>query len=266
MRDMPLEGLRVIESSLLEPGQVAMNLAALGADVIKVEAPDGGDYSRELGWPMIDGVSLLHWHINQGKRSIVLDLRKPDGLEVYLDLVKSADVVVEGMRPGALARCGLGYHDLTARNPGVVMLSMSMAGQAGPLAGHHQGHQVTEAAATGQHAAGLGAQAQGRRHPAGELAFQARQAGGQFLGQEVVVEAGADQFRHHRGGEGWRIEVGQGAGMAGVVGPLHHLLQLSQPVATGLMGEAYLGLLPRQGTSYKQDPICETGYALPVMG
>jgi crotonobetainyl-CoA:carnitine CoA-transferase CaiB-like acyl-CoA transferase len=132
MRDMPLKGLRVIESSLLEPGQVAMNLAALGADVIKVEAPDGGDYSRELGWPIVNGISLLHWHINQGKRSIVLDLRKPGSLEVYLDLVKNADVVVEGMRPGALARRGLTYERMREANPKIVFCTLSGYGMTGP--------------------------------------------------------------------------------------------------------------------------------------
>ena len=81
-------------------------------------------------------------------------------------------------------------------------------GQAGPLAGHHQGHQIAQAAATSQHPPRPLTQAQGRRHPTGELALKARQAGGQFLGQQIVVEASADEFRHHRGGEGRRIEVG----------------------------------------------------------
>ena len=64
----PLEGLRVIESSLLGPGAISMHLADLGAEVIKVEAP-GGDYIREMTWPIIEGVSLLHLHISRGKKS-----------------------------------------------------------------------------------------------------------------------------------------------------------------------------------------------------
>jgi len=133
MREMPLKGLRVIESSLLEPGSVAQTLGALGAEVIKVEAADGhGDYSRELGWPMIEGVSLLHWHLNAGKRSIVLDLRKPEGVAVYLDLVKNADVVVEGMRPGALAKRGLTYERMREVNPKIVMCTLSGYGATGP--------------------------------------------------------------------------------------------------------------------------------------
>src|SRR5262247_1544089 len=101
-----LAGVRIIESVMLGPGGVGMHLADLGADVIKVEAP-GGDYVRKMAFPIIDGVSLLHWHLNRGKRSLVLDLRKPEGVEVYLELVRRADAVIEGMRPGALARRGL---------------------------------------------------------------------------------------------------------------------------------------------------------------
>src|SRR5262245_14902643 len=102
----PLSGVRVIESSLLGPAAVGMHLADLGAEVIKVEAP-GGDYVRKMAFPIIDGISLLHWHLNRGKRSLVLDLRTPEAVAVYLDLIRGADAVIEAMRPGALARRGL---------------------------------------------------------------------------------------------------------------------------------------------------------------
>ena len=104
MTDRPplLAGVRVIESSLLGPGLIATFLADLGADVIKVEPPQG-DYIRQMTWPIVDGVSLLHLHTHRGKRSITLDLRTEEGVEVYKDLVRGADAVVEAMRPGALA-------------------------------------------------------------------------------------------------------------------------------------------------------------------
>ncbi|GGM38931.1 CaiB/BaiF CoA transferase family protein [Dactylosporangium sucinum] len=126
-----LAGVRVVECSLLEPGSLGMILGDLGADVIKVEAP-GGDYIRRLGWPFVDGVSILHWHVNRGKRSIELDLRTPEGVEVFLDLVRSADVVVEGMRPGALHRRGVGYDRLREVNPAIVFCSLSGFGLTGP--------------------------------------------------------------------------------------------------------------------------------------
>ncbi len=127
----PLAGVRVIESALLGPGAITTHLADLGAEVIKVEAP-GGDYIREMTWPIIEGVSLLHLHIHRGKQSLVLDLGKPEAVEVYRDLVRGADVVVEAMRPGSLARRGLGYEPLRELNPRIVFCNISGYGMTGP--------------------------------------------------------------------------------------------------------------------------------------
>ncbi len=127
----PLSGVRVIESSMLAPAAITTHLADMGADVIKVEPP-AGDYIREMTWPIIEGVSLMHMHINRGKRSISLDLRKPESVKVYKDLVKGADVVVEAMRPGSLARRGLGYDDLKQINPKIVFCNISGYGMTGP--------------------------------------------------------------------------------------------------------------------------------------
>jgi crotonobetainyl-CoA:carnitine CoA-transferase CaiB-like acyl-CoA transferase len=126
-----LSGVRVIESSLLGPGAITTHLADLGADVVKVEPP-GGDYVRRMTWPIVEGVSLMHLHIHRGKRSVVLDLRTPEGVEVYLDLVRRADAVVEAMRPGALAKRGLGYDRLREVNPRIVLCSISGYGATGP--------------------------------------------------------------------------------------------------------------------------------------
>ena len=127
----PLGGLKVIESSLLGPGLVATFLADLGADVGKVEPPSG-DYIRQMTWPIVDGTSLLHLHTHRGKRSIALDLKTDDGLGIYRDLVREADVVVEAMRPGSLARLGIGFDDLVAVNPQLVFCSESGYGATGP--------------------------------------------------------------------------------------------------------------------------------------
>jgi crotonobetainyl-CoA:carnitine CoA-transferase CaiB-like acyl-CoA transferase len=126
-----LAGLRVIECSMLGPGAVSTPLADLGADVIKVEPP-AGDYIRQMSWPIIEGASLLHLHISRGKRSIVLDLATEDGKAVFLDLVRHADAVVEAMRPGGLARRGLGFGTLRQANPKIVMLTISGYGMTGP--------------------------------------------------------------------------------------------------------------------------------------
>ena len=126
-----LTGVRVIESSLLGPAAVGMQLADLGAEVIKVENP-GGDYVRKMAFPIIDGISLLHWHLNRGKKSIVLDLRTAEGVEAYVDLLRGADAVIEAMRPGALARRGITWERMQGVNPRIVFCQISGYGMTGP--------------------------------------------------------------------------------------------------------------------------------------
>src|SRR5690606_26762119 len=116
---------------MLGPGAVTTHLADLGADVIKVEPPSG-DYVREMTWPIVEGVSLMHLHISRGKRSITLDLRTDQGREVFLDLVRDADAVAEAMRPGGLERRGLGYDVLRGVNPRLVFMTISGYGMTGP--------------------------------------------------------------------------------------------------------------------------------------
>src|SRR4051794_13958585 len=127
----PLAGLRVIEVSMLGPGNLTTHLADLGADVIKVEPPQG-DYGRRMTWPIVDGVSLLFLHISRGKKSVVLDLRTDIGRDTFLELVRGADAVVEAMRPGGLERRGLGFEQLKQVNPRVVFCTISGYGMTGP--------------------------------------------------------------------------------------------------------------------------------------
>src|SRR5256714_1018122 len=118
----------VPEISEVQPGAA---LDYLAADVVKVEPPQG-DYVREMTWPIVEGESLMHLHIHRGKRSVTLDLRNPDAVEVYKDLVRGADAVVEAMRPGALERRGLGYERLKDANPQIVFCTLSGYGMTGP--------------------------------------------------------------------------------------------------------------------------------------
>jgi crotonobetainyl-CoA:carnitine CoA-transferase CaiB-like acyl-CoA transferase len=127
----PLAGLRVLECSLLGPGAIGTHLADLGAEVIKVESP-AGDYIREMTWPIIEGVSLLHLHIHRGKKSITLDLKTPEGVELFRELARKSDVVIEAMRPGSLAARGVGYAELRALNPKLVFCNLSGYGATGP--------------------------------------------------------------------------------------------------------------------------------------
>jgi crotonobetainyl-CoA:carnitine CoA-transferase CaiB-like acyl-CoA transferase len=126
-----LEGVRVIECALLGPGALAGHLVDFGAEVIKIESP-AGDYVRQMTWPIIEGDSLLHLHLNRGKDSLVLDLKVPEAVAVFEDLVRNADIVIEGMRPGFLAKRGLGYERLKELNPAIVMCGISGYGATGP--------------------------------------------------------------------------------------------------------------------------------------
>jgi crotonobetainyl-CoA:carnitine CoA-transferase CaiB-like acyl-CoA transferase len=133
-----LHGVRIVEVSMLGPAAITTALADLGADVIKIESP-AGDYVRQMTWPIVEGVSLMHLHVNRGKRSVVIDLRTEDGVALFLDLVRDADVVVEAMRPGGLARRGLSFDRLREVNPRIVQCTISGYGATGPyrdLASH----------------------------------------------------------------------------------------------------------------------------------
>ena len=131
---MLLQGIRVLDIGTLLAGPGAATLLAdHGADVIKVERPDGGDTMRHFG-PFCEGESLTFAVEGRNKRSLTLDLHKPDGQALLRRLVARSDVVVENFRPGTLARWGLGYEHLREVHPGIVMLSVSGFGQTGPYA------------------------------------------------------------------------------------------------------------------------------------
>jgi crotonobetainyl-CoA:carnitine CoA-transferase CaiB-like acyl-CoA transferase len=126
-----LDGVRIIEVAMFAPDALGMHLADLGAEVIKVEAPGLGDPARLLGRPYRgEAPATRRW--NRGKRSITLDLRSEAGANVFRDLVAGADALVEGMRPGALERRGLGAEALRKVNPRLVFASVSGWGQDGP--------------------------------------------------------------------------------------------------------------------------------------
>jgi crotonobetainyl-CoA:carnitine CoA-transferase CaiB-like acyl-CoA transferase len=121
----PLDGLLVADFSRILAGPYAtMLLADLGAEVIKVESPQG-DYGRKMTWPIVEGVSLLFLHANRGKRSIVLDLREPADRERLDDLLATADVFISNVRPDALDKMGLEPEATVARHPHLVYCSIS---------------------------------------------------------------------------------------------------------------------------------------------
>ena len=148
MDRLPLAGIRVLDLSRLLPGPYAtLVLADQGADVVRVEDPSGGDWLRWLP-PLVREQSGLFHAINRNKRSLALDVRRPEGAAVFRRLVRSADVVVESFRPGVMGRLGLGFEALRAENPRVVLCSITGYGQDGPYR-HRAGHDIDYCAVAG---------------------------------------------------------------------------------------------------------------------
>ncbi len=129
-----LEGIRVLDLSRLLPGPYCtMLLADFGADVIKIEEPGKGDYSRSFP-PFLKDFGYWHLQLNRNKRSVVLNLKTDAGRRAFLELVKTADVVVESYRPGVLQRLGVDYEAAKAVNPRIIYCSLTGYGKKGPLA------------------------------------------------------------------------------------------------------------------------------------
>ena len=135
-RPGPLAGVRVIELAAMVSGPLATSiLADQGADVIKVEAPGVGDGIRLMGSSR-GGMSAIFNTVNRSKRSVVVDLRKPEGRDLVQRLADGADVFVQNFRPGAVETLGLGEGELRRRNPGLIYVSISGFGRRGPYASH----------------------------------------------------------------------------------------------------------------------------------
>ena len=142
-----LSGIRVIDLSMFLPGpMLTVMMADQGADVIKVE-PAAGDPARTQG-PFEDRHSIWFANLNRGKTSVVLDLKSEAGKAALADLIRGADVFVEGFRPGVMARLGFGWDDVRALNPRIVYCSISAFGQHGALA-HHPAHDMAVQALAG---------------------------------------------------------------------------------------------------------------------
>jgi alpha-methylacyl-CoA racemase len=130
-----LEGVRILDLSRLLPGPFCtLYLAQMGAEVIKVEEPGVGDYARDLS-------PELFTLVNRGKRSVVLDLRKPTDAEAFRQLAETADVVLESFRPGVMKKLGCDYETLRVRNPKLVYAALTGYGQTGPYA-QRPGHDM----------------------------------------------------------------------------------------------------------------------------
>jgi crotonobetainyl-CoA:carnitine CoA-transferase CaiB-like acyl-CoA transferase len=151
MVDAPLAGVKVLELASVFPGPLTgMWLADMGADVIKVEHPRGGDVARKMGPPPVDGKSdsVTFLVANRGKRSMTLNVARPKGRELLRRLLADADVLIESYRPETTRRLGIDHHALCEEFPRLVYIHLSLYGMEGPYAGQ-MGHDGNVAALTG---------------------------------------------------------------------------------------------------------------------
>jgi alpha-methylacyl-CoA racemase len=195
----PLSTLKVLDFSALLPGPFGtLILADMGAEVLRVESPSRPDMVRALP-PMDEGISAVHGYLNRSKRSLAVDLKKPEGVEVVHQLVKDYDIVVEQFRPGVMAKLGVGYEQLKAINPRLIYCSITGYGQDGPYR-NRAGHDMNYLAIAGM------TSYNGRRDsgPA-PMAFQVADVAGGSCHAVMAILAAVIERQHS--GEGQYIDI-----------------------------------------------------------
>ena len=131
----PLDGIKILDCSQILAGPYcSMLLADMGADVVKIEKPGGGDDTRRMGPPFLEGESAAFLAMNRNKRSVVLDFKNPDGVAAMHRMLADADVIIENYRAGVMGRLGLDYDAVRELNPGIIYCSISGFGRTGPYA------------------------------------------------------------------------------------------------------------------------------------
>ncbi|BCT34823.1 CaiB/BaiF CoA transferase family protein [Pseudomonas protegens] len=195
----PLASLKVLDFSTLLPGPFAsLLLADMGAEVLRIESPTRMDLLRVLP-PLDHGVSASHAYLNRNKRSLALDLKRPEALEVIRQLLQDHDIVLEQFRPGVMERLGLGYEALKAINPRLIYVSITGYGQTGPYK-DRAGHDINYLAL-----AGLASQTGRRDQGPLPLGIQAADiAGGSLHG--VIGLLAAVIARQHSG-QGQHLDI-----------------------------------------------------------
>lgn len=195
----PLSSLKVLDFSALLPGPFGtMILADLGADVLRIESPSRPDMVRALP-PMDEGISAVHGYLNRSKRSLAVDLKKPEGQALIRRLVREYDIVVEQFRPGVMDRLGVGYEQLRAENPRLIYCSITGYGQTGPYR-DRAGHDLNYLAIAGM------TSYNGRRDsgPA-PMAFQVADVAGGSCHAVMAILAAVIERQHS--GEGQHIDI-----------------------------------------------------------
>lgn len=249
---LPLEGVTVLDLTRVLSGPFAtLQLADLGAEVIKVEHPRGGDDTRAFGPPFVEGESTYFMSVNRRKKSLALDLKHPRGTEVAHRILESADVLIENFRPGAADRLGLGAETLRGKYPRLVTCSISGYGQAGDVRyARRGGYDAVIQAASGMMAL-TGAPDGGPTKVGVALADM---VAGLYATQGIL----AALHRREREGRGAHIDISMQDGMLSLL-----TYQAGIHFATGRepkrMGNAHPSICP-----YESLPTADGLYALAV--
>ncbi|MBH24005.1 MAG: CoA transferase [Myxococcales bacterium] len=227
----PLAGVRVVDLTRLLPGPFAtVLLGDLGADVIKIEDPRGGDYAR-LYQPFIGPMGSFFAGINRNKRSVTLNLKEPEGLGLLADLIADADVLIESFRPGVMERLGFGAERLEADFPGVIVCSISGYGQTGP-ARLEAGHDLNYIARAGL--------VYGTGRDPGELVVPGFQvadiAGGALYAVSSILAALLERGRSGDDWEGVWLDISMTEGALAFMLPMISLLSAGSPVEEAARG------------------------------
>ncbi|WP_421779004.1 CaiB/BaiF CoA transferase family protein [Hoeflea sp.] len=253
----PLEGVRVIELARILAGPWAGQLLAdLGADVIKIEHPEGGDDTRRWGPPFVTGadgesLSAAYYHsANRGKRSVTLDIASAEGAAAARDLIASADVVIENFKVGGLKKYGLDYESLKKVNPALVYCSITGFGQTGPYAPRAGYDFIIQAMA-------------GMMSITGEKGREPQKAGVAisdiFTGLYSVIAIQAALRHAENTGEGQMIDMALFDTQAGILGN-QNLNYLISGVSPGQMGNAHMNIAP-----YEVFPVSD-GHVIIAVG
>lgn len=228
------DGVTVVDLTRLLPGPFCtMLLADLGARVIKVEAPQGGDYAR---WtpPRVDdhpaGYGAFFEAVNRGKESVAVDLKRPEGVALVRRMIAQADVVIESFRPGVLARLGLDPEQLRSEQPSLVVCSITGYGQTGPLASR-AGHDINYVARSGAYS--MAGPPDG---PVAVFPIQVADLAGGALYAAFGVAAAL--FRRQRTGEGAWLDIAMAEGVASLLGP--HMASAHRAAAVPGRGDGVL--------------------------
>ncbi|MCZ7585544.1 MAG: CoA transferase [Deltaproteobacteria bacterium] len=191
-------GLKILDFTRLLPGPYATQiLADLGATVVKIESPDGGDYARYLP-PLLGDVGFMFHALNRNKRSLALDLKNPEAVEALKRLLRHYDTVIESFRSGVMERLGLGYDALRAVRGDIIYISLSGYGATGPMAGR-AGHDLNLEALSGMSSV-IGRKDVGPVVPGVQVADMAS-------GLFIAMAAASAAFRRATSGEGAYIDL-----------------------------------------------------------